>query len=192
MMQLIPYDLLRLYLYHTKFNTMKTAIIYCSKHGATRKIAEEMAAGLFLKNVRLYDLNETSVDDLKQYQVVIIGGSIYFGQIQKKIKTFCNENMEILMQKNLGLFISCLTKEQEQEEFDNAFPESLRKHAVAKGLMGGELIYKKLSLLEKIAIKFVGKDSTDVHEINYKAIDEFIEKINAEFVVETKQDGVVS
>lgn len=158
---------------------MKTAIVYYSKHGAAEKIAKLISAKLKDADVRMLNLKLSPVASIENFDMIIIGGSIYYGKIQKKVKEFCKGNLNLLLKKKIALFISCLTKEMEQEEFNKAFPERLRKASIANGLLGGELIYNKLGFLEKFAIRFVGKTSADVHEINFKAIDEFANKINA-------------
>lgn len=170
---------------------MKTAIIFCSKHGAVRKIAGIISEKINEQDIEIIDLDKSPDPEITRFDVVVIGGSIYFGQIQKRIKSFCEDNSNLLLNKKTALFISCLTKEKEQEEFELAFPEELRKNNFAHGLLGGELIYSKLNLLEKIAIKFVGKDSVDVHEINYQAINEFAEKIKEQLLMEPGKSCLV-
>ena len=67
----------------------KTAVVYYSKHGATKRyaewIAEETGADLF-------DGSSVSVRDLVSYDIIVLGGGIYSGGIrglelfQKNIK----------------------------------------------------------------------------------------------------------
>ncbi len=152
---------------------MSTAIYFASKHGTTEAVAREIAAKLG-DDVAVIDLNKTVNPDIRPYENVIIGGSIHFGQIQQVVVDFCERNLKLLLGKQLGLFICCLLKEKEHEEFENAFTEMLRNHAKAKGFMGGELIYSRLSLKEKIITKLVSRTSKEVSAIDHAAIEAFI------------------
>jgi len=78
------------------------------------------------------------------------------------------------MNKKLGLFLCCMEEgEKANEQFENAYPENLRKHATATGLFGGEFTFEKMNFLEKSIIKKISKISESVSKINEKAINEF-------------------
>lgn len=53
--------------------------------------------------------------------------------IQKSIRSFCEQNLEALLQKETGLFICCMLKEKQEEQLESAFPEALRAHNKAFG-----------------------------------------------------------
>ena len=77
---------------------MKTLIAYGSKHGAAAKCAvilKEKIRG----EVEMINLQQIQNIALKDYDNVIIGGSIYAGAIQKQVTAFCSQNLEILKQK---------------------------------------------------------------------------------------------
>jgi len=70
--------------------------------------------------------------------------------------------------------------EKQELEIKNSFPAFTYERAIVKKFMGGEILLEKMNFFEKMAIKKVAKISQSESNINYKAIDEFIEKLNYE------------
>ncbi|CAN5505516.1 hypothetical protein BH23BAC1_BH23BAC1_30740 [soil metagenome] len=71
-----------------------------------------------------------------------------------------------------------MNEEKAEEEFNNAFPEELRHHAVATGIMGGELLFEKMNFMEKFIVKTVSGQKETVSKINFPATDNFAEAMN--------------
>ncbi len=155
---------------------MKTAIIYISKHGTTEKVALQIAEKLKVEEKDIINLRKDRNPDISKYDRVIIGGSIHAGMIQKRVKDFCEKNLEILLEKETGLFMCGMQKEQLEEEFRNAFPEKLRDHSHAIAMAGGEFIFEKMNFLEKAIVKKVAKVEKSISDINYVEIDKFVAK----------------
>lgn len=153
-------------------------IVYMSHHGTTRKVAKQIQEKLGIENAALVDLETENDLNLNNYKTILIGGSIYMGSLQKKIKQFLENNKEILLKKRVGLFMCFMNKENSKAEFDKAFPDYLRNSAVAEGLFGGELILKELNFMEKMIVRYVSGVKEDVSELDQQAISEFIEAVN--------------
>ncbi|MDH7492405.1 MAG: flavodoxin domain-containing protein [Candidatus Saccharicenans sp.] len=134
----------------------KTLIAYVSRHGTTEKavgiLKEELPEAVACNLVR------ESCPSLEDYDRIIIGGSIHAGRIQKAIKNFCRQNLALLLKKEIALFICCMYDGQKAEDqFNQAFPEELRRVAKLKGIFGGELLFEKMNFLERTVIKkFIG------------------------------------
>ena len=158
---------------------MKTAIIYASKHGCTDKCAHTLANELN-NNAALINLDESTDINLDEFNTVIIGGSIHAGSMNKKIKKFTEKSIDLLNQKRTGLFICCMEEEDEKvlEQFQNAYPESLRNKAIAHGFFGGEFNFDKMNFFEKAIIKKIAKTDQNVSKINYNNMKEFAQKIS--------------
>jgi len=156
---------------------MKTLIVYSSKHGCTEKctsILKEKMTG----KIEVFNIKTTPQMDLSIYSTIIIGGSIHAGQIQKKIKDFCRNNLSILQEKKLGLFICCMEEGQKAEDqFHQAFPADVIKHASATGIFGGEFNFEKMNFIEKSIVKKVAKVEKSVFKISTENIDTFITKM---------------
>ena len=78
---------------------MKTAIIYCTKHGTTEKAARLIAEKLSGSDVSLINLDQEDEPDLSVFDRIIIGGSIHIGTIQKDIRNLCIKHLDELIQK---------------------------------------------------------------------------------------------
>ena len=157
---------------------METAIIYASSHGTTEKIARQIQDGLGDDSTRLINLKETRTVDLSLFDTLIIGGSIHAGQMQGRVKTFCKKNMVDLLQKRVGLFMVGMNEPEFETEFNNAFPELLRNHAITSKCVGGEFLFEKMNFLEKLIVKKVSGISQNISKIDENKIAELVKEIN--------------
>ena len=155
---------------------MKTAIVYCTTHGCTEKCAIELQQ--HLEGVELYNLKKQNPKNLAEFETIIVGGSIHAGQVQRRIKTFCEKNQSLLLEKKLGLFLCCMEEgDKAQEQFDNAYPEILRQHATTSGLFGGEFDFDKMGFLAKAIVKKVADIDKSVDHIAHDSIVQFAQEI---------------
>ncbi|MBO6795318.1 MAG: hypothetical protein JJ895_15535 [Balneolaceae bacterium] len=152
---------------------MKTLIIYASKHGTTGEVAERVSRLIGINKCRVVNIDEEILPSLSKFDSVIIGGSIYFGHIQKKIQRFCEIYTEELLQKRVGLFICCMKRQAERFEFNNAFPSVLIDHATAKGIFGGEFKFENLNFVEKLVVRKNIGINKSVRRINAQSINHF-------------------
>lgn len=155
---------------------MKTAILYRSHHGTTARVAALIAERL--RDVTVLDLGKNPNPRIDVYDRIIIGGSIHIGMIQRSIRKFCEKNLDALLQKETGLFICCMLKEKQQEQFDNAFPEALKDHSRAHACLGGELIFERMNCLERFIVKKVAKTDKSTSQIDLGAIGHFVRQLN--------------
>lgn len=161
---------------------MKTVLIYLSKHGTTEKVARMIQERLSSEEITMVDISKDKEPDFSGYERIIIGVSVYVGRVRKPFVHFCtDENVCLFATKDLGLFVCGMEQDacKQSKEMENAFPERLLRHAKTKSFMGGELLFDKLSYWERAIAKFAFKASTDVSTINVKAIDEFVEAMEA-------------
>lgn len=160
---------------------MKTAIIFKTKHGTTEKVAYMLAKDLSSdgSEVRVIDLAKTRQPHLVSYERIIIGGSIHVGKIQREIRTFCERHTDVLRTKKLGLYICCMETDDKkrQKEFEDAFPENLKKHASAKAIMGGEFLLEKMNFIERLVVRKVAHTRESVHDIDTEAVEKFLKDI---------------
>jgi menaquinone-dependent protoporphyrinogen oxidase len=159
---------------------VKSLIVYCSSHGTTEKAVRFLSESL-KGEVLAVDLKRENVKvDLRNFETVIIGGSIHAGNIQRKIKQFIHHNLDTLLEKEVGLFLCCMRDgETAIEQFNNAFPQELRKNSAAMGLFGGEFLLSEMNFFEKQIVKKVSGATIDQSNLDYEAIKEFALKLNA-------------
>lgn len=149
---------------------MSAVIIYMSHHGCAENAAR-MLKRMSLKKVDLVNLKNHPEPDLSGYHTVIVGGSVHMGSIQGKIRKFCNRHEKELLDRRLGLYLCHMYEgETANRQFNDAFSEKLRDHAVAKGLFGGELTIEKMNYIEKMLVKKAAGVDKTINKTNLKAI----------------------
>lgn len=152
---------------------MNTLIVYASSHGTTEKIAMRIAKSVAY-NVETKNLKKSGKLNLDLYDRIIIGGSIHAGHMQRKVKEFCKNNLEVLMNKRVALFMCGLDNEQLETEFKNSFPEQLREIAVSSKLVGGEYIIEKMNFIERALIKKIAGVKESQSLVKWEKVDELI------------------
>jgi menaquinone-dependent protoporphyrinogen oxidase len=156
---------------------MKTLIVYVSKQGCCEKSATMLLHGLG-NEATMVELDADTRLDLKPYDTVIIGGPIYYGRLEGRVRRFCRRHMEALLQKRLGLFICCLeTGEQADEELHEAFPPELLSHAVASGFFGGEIALERLNFVDRFMVRSIAKVEHNISTLSEERIMHFLEQL---------------
>lgn len=157
---------------------MKILIAYSTKHGFAEKCSETLSKKLE-GEVTLCNLKKDVPSDLEKYDTIIIGGSIYMGQIQKEVQEFCSKNLTVLKEKKIGLFTCCMRENADAvSQLNSAFPQELLDIAVAKGAFGGEFIMNKLNFFEKLIVKNVVKITKDTTMFSEENFNKFAQEIN--------------
>jgi menaquinone-dependent protoporphyrinogen oxidase len=158
---------------------MKTLIVYASAHGTTEKVAHSIARSMDNGHVEIINLKKENPFDLSVYDRIIVGGSIHAGQIQGRVKQFCEKNMLQLLEKQLGLFLCCMNEPEYQAQFERAFPELLRKHASSSKIMGGEFLFDKMNFFQRLIVRKISGINESVSKIDEKSLQQFAEEMNA-------------
>jgi menaquinone-dependent protoporphyrinogen oxidase len=144
-----------------------------STHGCTAQAVSELSEKLAGETTAV-NLKTDSVPLLAHYDHVIIGGSIHAGQIQKRIKEFCIQNLDILLKREVGLFICCMYEGQvAAKQLHDAYPPELMDHAKATAVFGGGFNFEKMNFIEKLVVKKVAKVKSSVSNLNHHTIDRF-------------------
>lgn len=157
---------------------MKTLIVYATKYGCTENCAK-ILAGKIRGTVVLQNLKESTPNNLEEYQSIIIGGSVYMGQIQKEVTEFCTKNLETIKSKKAGVFVCCMREgELAENQLNTLFPKELLQVAVAKDYFGGEFTINKMSFMHKLITKVVAKTNKNTSNILHENINRFSELMN--------------
>ena len=169
---------------------MATLILYTSKYGSTVKCAEALAKKL-KGQVDVKPLTD-NMPELTGYDKVVLGGSIYAGNIQKEMKAFAAKYIDTLLSKRIALFVCCMSEENAEMQIKAAFPESLVTKAVAMARLGGGFTYSTMKGFDKFIMKMVtiadakkkgtpaSKDfKTDVFTLSEEGLDKLANALNA-------------
>lgn len=157
---------------------MKTLIAYGTKYGFTKKCVD------LLKNklngdIEIINLKDTKRINLDQFDTVVVGGSIYMGQIRKEVSDFCNDNLNSLQNKKLGLFVCGMREgEEAKEQINTVFPQELISKAIVTSAFGGEFVFKKMNFMEKMVVKKIVKISSDTENLMSNEIEKFANIMN--------------
>ena len=160
---------------------MKTAIIYASKTGTTKKVAEALAERI-KGEVKLLPIANVKPGCLLRYDFVIIAGSIHYGRIQSEIKSFVNKNRGTFRGILYGLYIMCMFEEEADEYMKKSFGEDIVENAMITACFGGEVnpnegnfVTKKLI---KANLKKFEEEGKEPPAIRWERVDEFADEIN--------------
>ncbi|AIQ36123.1 hypothetical protein R50345_16725 [Paenibacillus sp. FSL R5-0345] len=152
---------------------MKTIIIYTSKYGCTEK------AAYLLKNqlgeeTEVVNLMLAKEPALERYDTVILGGSIYYGKIQKQMMEFTSKYQNELSKKRVGLFICAGAKgEQAAQELKSSFPEKLYDQSITKEVFGDEIYEEKFTLLDRLVLRMAKGKGMSVNGLSKETIERF-------------------
>lgn len=140
---------------------MKTLILYSTKYGCTKSLAESLAESLanHVGEAKLCNLKTDKSPSLAEFDCIIIGSPIYAGSISKEVKTYVDEHIGELKLKRIGLYLSGLNEENSGECFNMNFSKEIMNISHAKAFLGGVFDRSKASWFEKLIMKAVMKSS---------------------------------
>ncbi len=145
---------------------MRTLILYESKHGATKKVAELL--GEKIENSVVAKISNF-FGKLHKYDKVIVGGPIYAGRLNPVVKKYIEKNGEHIH----SAFISGMRHENAEAEIkDNFSEEFLSKRQVE--FVGGAYNISDMNFLEKLIVRVVAKTKYSKEEFNYENIDKLV------------------
>ena len=157
---------------------MSNVIIYSSSHGTTAKVSS-MIKDQLKGETDLINLRKKRNPDISGYEKVIIGGSIHMGRFSRKVRKFVERKKDELLDKKFGLFICCMDEgEGAQNEFEISYPLSLKEKAKAKGILGGEFLFDKMSAFQRLVVKKVAGITETTKKIDEQAIKKFASEMN--------------
>ena len=142
---------------------MKTLLVYGTRYGATAGTSEEIAKVLREEgfNVRVVDAKEEKVDDISEYELIIVGSGMKIDRWTKEPETFLNKFKKELTRKKVAVFVSSGIQaiheyEENAEAMGRAWKKYLEdkaeKHSlnfIAKAIFGGIFPYNKMGWMER-------------------------------------------
>lgn len=158
---------------------MKILIAYGSKYGCSEKCAKILSQKINAAT-EVLDLKNYNNLNLNNYDLIILGGSIYAGKIRNEVTDFLKLNLDVLKNKRTAVFICCMReKEEAQKQLRDAFPKKILDNTISQGIFGWELIYTKMSFIDRFIAKKVSKIEKDTSNILADNINKFAEEINS-------------
>ena len=146
---------------------MKTLVLYASKYGMTKKIANIVVR--HRTNVHLFNIKKFT-GSLNDYDEIILGTPVYAGTINKDIKKILNSYKSELLSKKLSVFLVGMNPDNENEVIKMNFDEEIINHANIK-YTGGAFQFEKMNFLFKMIVKKIAKTDQSQEMILHDNID---------------------
>ncbi len=176
-----------------KASTMKTLIVYFSKHGQTEAIAKRIAVVMDTtdQSVEIVSVTEAHrIDSLDVYDIVILGSPIYLKRHSKRLKRFVGRHLGSLRKKQTAFFSVSLSAAgdatQRKDAFDcmNSFLESCNWSPSTTEIFAGALPYSKYNWLTRWIMKRIARKaggdmdtSRDYEFTNWNKVETFAKQI---------------
>ena len=156
---------------------MKTLIIYATKNGSVKEVAQLIKKEL-VGEVKIIDSKKEIVKDISEYDNILIGSSIYFGQINKRIKDFIFLHRPEIVHRKFGIFLMAAEPKPDlmKKQIKNAIPNDLYIKAEIISVIGSEIKLKKFSMLVRFILKYFRKIKCSYKDIDKDKIKEFAGK----------------
>ncbi|TVQ40331.1 MAG: hypothetical protein EA384_03480 [Spirochaetaceae bacterium] len=159
------------------------SIVYASRHGATRTVAQRIAVVLQETgetSVSIMELGTVDQRRLEGSDTIIVGGPVYAGRIVPEIPRFCESHRQLLLARPVGLFITCLHEgEKARSQLSMAYPQWLFAHACVHADLGGAVELGSLRIVDRFVMRRVARVRHDVDRIRMDAVRDFVSRLRA-------------
>lgn len=145
---------------------MKTLLIYASRYGGVKSCAHKI--NNFIET-DMVDSHALSTIDLNDYNRVIIGASVYFGQIDKTLRKWLKVQEANLLNKDL-YFFSC----SKETKLKTLISSNLFDHASYCSDFGYSLSISSMTKMHRLITKKIAQTTSDCNHLNAESIDLFI------------------
>jgi menaquinone-dependent protoporphyrinogen oxidase len=141
----------------------KIIIGYGTTEGQTARIAEHIANTIRSQGheAKAVDLNRSRNVDLRDYDAVIVGGSIHMGKHENYVADFVRQNRTVLTRLPSAFFSVSLAAHGDTanaEAYLMNFEQETGWHAEQVGLFGGALLYRQYGLFKRWMMKRIVRD----------------------------------
>ncbi len=158
---------------------MNTLIIYATKNGSVAEVAKLISKEINGK-VDLINAHENKVEDISSYDNILIGSSVYFGQIDRKIKNFIFLHRPEIMKRKFGIFIMAGEKDEQamERQLKDTIPNDIYTKANVLSVIGSEIKLNQFSWLVRFILKHVKKIKSSYKNIDSTKIKDFAKNFN--------------
>ena len=153
---------------------MKTLILYSTRDGQTKKIANYIA-GIIHENVDVKSI--TDMYELANYDRIIIGASIRYGHFNKSLYKTLEKHTALLNQKTTAFFGVNLTARKPEKStpetniYVRKFLQRITWKPTMSAVFAGALFYPRYNFFDRIMIQFImritGGETDPTKEIEY-------------------------
>jgi len=158
-------------------------ILYESKRGSAADAANWIADAL--PGATLVNLHDEPIpENLAEFETIVVGSGILAGSLYGKIEKFVKKHTDLLLSKDLCLFITHLEEDEGIElDFQSAYKKEILEHARHRQGVGGRLDIRKVNVLLRPLMHMIAKGKgIDVYNhdtLSKEACEEFAAKVAA-------------
>lgn len=149
---------------------MKIILIYTSKHGGCKMIAQEIKNKI---NCECYSLEEFH-GDVQDFDVIILGSPVYAGMLDKKMIAFASSCLKV--SEKVYFFTSGMVK----KDYQKVMTENLGEVPFSKmrqgACLGGVLNFPDMNIVERNILKLINKNAKLVPSIDKKTVYNLIDQ----------------
>lgn len=157
----------------------KALFLYSSREGQTKKILNYIKEEMTEFDCEVQDLHTIGEVDLAQYDKVLIGASIRYGHLNKKLYQFIERNLVQLQSNKVAFFCVNLTARKENQGKDTPEGSAYIKTFLKKspwqppliGVFAGALYYPRYNFFDRTMIRFImtmtGGETDTSKEVEY-------------------------
>tara|TARA_B100000686_G_scaffold173008_1_gene180192 strand:+ start:317 stop:847 length:531 start_codon:yes stop_codon:yes gene_type:complete len=170
----------------------KRLIIYSTTDGQTKLICERIKSlSQFNNQTKLIGIDKAKNEDLKSYEVIIMGASIRYGKHNTSVIDFVKENREILkMKKSVFFSVNVVARKEDKNSPETnpyvvKFLKLTKWNPEKKAVFAGKIDYPKYSFLDRHIIRlimFITKGPTDLSKsfefTDWAKVDDFTKEID--------------
>ena len=170
----------------------KRLITYSTTDGQTKLICERIKSlSQFNNQTKLIEINQAKKEDLKDYEIVIIGASIRYGKHKPSVLNFVKENIENFKQKKTVFFSVNVVARKEEKNSPETNPYLIKFLKLSKwnpdkkAVFAGKIDYPKYRFLDKQIIRlimFITKGPTDTSKsfefTDWSKVEDFTKEID--------------
>ena len=153
---------------------MSCLLIYSSTDGQTKKICDVIKENLPNKNpIQICTVDEAINLDINNYDQIILGASIRYGNYKSNLFKFIKNNIEILDKKNNAFFsVNVVARKKEKNTPDtNPYIKKFLKKTDWRPnkieVFAGKVDYPNYNFFNKLVIRFImfiTKGPTDISQ----------------------------
>lgn len=148
---------------------MKTLVVFDTKHGTTRDIAQKLAMAIG-DGTETFELGSGGKPELGKFDAVVLGGPVYAGTWSRRAKGFARDNEAALAKKRFAAFSSGTEKKDAASILKASLPPGLSGASVSLAGLGGAMVMARMNAFERFIIKKVAKTTSDTSTVDEGAI----------------------
>ncbi|MBS4012496.1 MAG: hypothetical protein KGZ97_01880 [Bacteroidetes bacterium] len=152
---------------------MKIAVIYTSKYGSTKRVAEKIADNC--DNAFAFS-TLSDIQNIESFDKIIIGIPIYAGSTTRDMRNFLKKNWDAIKPRLFGVFVLCWDEKNYIEFINKILPEKPDDKVILE-CFGGEIDPELLMEFERKVILELTGVSTKTSNIRNEQVVAFAKKI---------------